>query len=70
MQYPLLPSRSLTAEVERQVAAISPVEIGGALVAPASLPPRKLVAAARREGLPTRGLERPEIVARLDAACT
>lgn len=52
-------------EIFRQVAAISPVEIGGALVAPTALPPRQLVSLARREGLATRGRERNEILAAL-----
>ena len=55
-------------EIFRQVAAISPVEIGGPLVAPHSLPPRQLVAAARRHGSSTRGLERSELVQQLEGS--
>jgi hypothetical protein len=55
-------------EIFRQVAAISPVEVGGALVAPSALPPRQLVSAARRQGLDARGQERGEVVARLEHA--
>ena len=54
-------------EIFRQVAAISPVEIGGALAELGALPPRQLAAVARRRGVATRGLERREVVAALQA---
>ena len=55
-------------EIFRQVAAISPIEVGSnALVRPSALSPRQLANAARRRGVPTRGRERPEVVAALEA---
>ena len=52
-------------EIFRQVAAISPVEIAGPLVALGVLPPRRLADVARRGGVATRGLERQEIISAL-----
>ena len=55
-------------EIFRQVADISPIEVGSnALVRPSALPPRQLANAARRRGVPTRGRERHEVVAALEA---
>ena len=55
-------------EIFRQVAAITPVEVGAnALVRPADLSARQLALAARRRGVPMRARERPEVVAELEA---